>query len=106
VSSQALEAYMSWRPVYLTAELVDKGEGLGDLYSWGITGAAMIGDSFSVQARVENFDRDDGTDLYRVGFTHYLEGQDIKWHGEFAQAKSNAPLADLGTLTLGAQFSF
>jgi hypothetical protein len=106
VSAQALEAYASWRPVYFAAELVDKGEGLGDLYSWGVTAAVLLGDSFSLQGRVENFDRDDGTDVYRIGFTHYLEGHDIKWHLEFADAESNAPLANLGTLMAGAQFSF
>ncbi len=106
VSSQALEAYASWRPVYFAGEVVDKGEGLGDLYSWGVTAAVLLGDSFTLQGRVENFDRDDGTDVYRVGFTHYLEGHDIKWHLEYADAESNAPLANLGTLTVGAQFSF
>jgi hypothetical protein len=106
VSAQAIEAYASWRPVYFSGELVDKGEGLGDLYSWGVTAAVLLGDSFTVQGRIENFDRDDGTDVYRIGFTHYLEGHDIKWHVEYADAESNAPLANLGTVMVGAQFSF
>ncbi len=106
VSAQALEAYVSARPLYFSGEVVDKGEGLGDLYSWGLTAAVLITDNLSVQARVENFDRDDGTDLYRVGMTHYLVGHDIKWHLEYSKAESNAPLANLGAITLGAQFSF
>ncbi len=106
VSAQALEAYVSARPLYLAGEVVDKGDGLGDLYSWGLTAAVLLADTFSLQARLENFDRDDGTDVYRVGMTHYLEGHDVKWHLEYADAESNAPLANLGTLTIGAQFSF
>ncbi len=106
VSAQALEAYVSARPLYFAGEVVDKGDGLGDLYSWGLTGAVLVSDNFSVQARIENFDRDDGTDVYRIGTTHYLEGHDVKWHLEYADAESNAPLANLGTLTIGAQFSF
>lgn len=106
VSAQALEAYVSARPLYFAGEVVDKGDGLGDLYSWGLTGAVLIADNFSLQARLENFDRDDGTDVYRVGMTHYLEGHDVKWHFEYADAESNAPLANLGTITIGAQFSF
>lgn len=106
VSAQALEAYVSARPLYFAGEVVDKGDGLGSLYSWGLTAAVLLADTFSVQARIENFDRDDGTDVYRVGLTHYLEGHDVKWHLEFADADSNAPLANLGTLTLAAQFSF
>jgi hypothetical protein len=106
VSAQSIEAYASVRPFWFSGEVVDNGPGLGDLYSWGVTGSMMITDEFSIQARVENFDRDDGTDVYRVGFTHYLEGHDVKWHMEYADADSNAPLANLGTLTIGAQFSF
>lgn len=106
VSAQALEAYVSARPLYFAAEVVDKGDGLGDLYSWGLTAAVLLADTFSIQARLENFDRDDGTDVYRVAMTHYVVGHDVKWHLEFADAQSNAPLANLGTVTLGAQFSF
>lgn len=106
VSAQALEAYVSARPLYFAGEVVDKGDGLGDLYSWGLTAAVLLADTLSLQARIENFDRDDGTDVYRIAMTHYLEGHDVKWHLEFADADSNAPLANLGTLTLGAQFSF
>jgi len=105
-SSQAIEGYLCNGPMYLSAEVVDKGPGLGDLYSWSATAAAMVLDDLSLAGRIENFDRDDGTDLYRVGLTHYVVGNDVKLHLEYSGAESNAPLANIKAVTFGAQFSF
>lgn len=105
-SSQAIEARMTFLGFYLAGELVDKGNGLGDLYSWAGTASYMLLDDLELAVGFEDFDRDDETDLWRSSISYYLDGNNAKVQLVNAYAKSNAPLAEGNVLILGLTVAF
>jgi hypothetical protein len=104
--AQAAEARMSVAGLYVGGEIVDNGEDLGDLYSWAVMASWLVLPSTEIGGVAEDFDRDDSTDLYRVGLTQYLLEGDALVQVIYANADSNAPLADSEVLIVGFTVSF
>ena len=105
-SAQAIEGMLTFNRLYVAAEYADNGDGLGSLYSWGVTSSFMATEDLEVAARLEDFDRDDKADLYRAGVNYYVRGHDIKWQIAYSSSDSNAPLASAQVLLLGLTVSF
>jgi hypothetical protein len=93
-SSQSLEAHFTLDRFCAQAELVDNGNGLGDLYSWGSTASFLVTDTIEIAARYEAFRRNDDTALWRFGFDKYISGHAVKWQADMSTASSHAPRAD------------
>lgn len=101
-SSQSLEARMTVAErVFGQAELVDNGDGLGDLYSWEATLSVLVIKDIELAARYGDFERADGTKLWRFGINKYLRGHDVKVQLDYSDADSHAPRADVEVLQLG-----
>jgi hypothetical protein len=106
IGAQAAELRMTVSGFYLAGEIVDNGEGLGDLYSWALMGSYLVLDSTEIGICLEDFDRDDSTDLYRVSLTQYVLEGDVLAQIVYANADSNAPLADSEVVLAGFTVSF
>lgn len=105
-AAQAAEARMTVAGFYFGGEIVDNGEDLGDLYSWAVMASYLVLDSTEIGACAEDFDRDDATDLYRIGLTQYIQDGDALVQVIYANADSNAPLADSEVVIVGFTVSF
>jgi hypothetical protein len=100
-SSQSIEGHFTWNRFCAESELVDNGNGLGDLYSWGTTASFLITDTIEIAARYEAFRRNDDSAMWRFGVDKYIKGHEIKWQAELATATSHAPRADTVVFQLG-----
>jgi hypothetical protein len=105
-SAQAIEVRLTAGEVSLGGEVVDKGDGLGDLYSWAAMASWLFADDLELGLCVEDFDRDDGTDLARLSLTWYAIGEHVKVQAVLADADSNAPLAEAELVLLGLTAAF
>lgn len=91
-------------PFSLSGEYIDKGDGIGELFTWGATASAMLGKDWELGVSFEDFedfDRVIGADLGRVSLTYFVSGHDAKVQLVYADSNSNAPLVDDETLILG-----
>jgi hypothetical protein len=106
-SAQAAEVRMTGGslfglgPFSLSGEYLDTGDGLGNLFSWGGVASVMLLEDLELAGAIEDFDRDDGTDLWRGSLSYYMNGHDAKLQLIYAQAESNAPVASGDTWMLG-----
>lgn len=101
-SSQSLETHMTMAErMYAHAEMVDNGNGLGDLYSWEATFSVLVSKDVEVAARYGDFERADGTKLWRFGVNKYLRGHGVKVQLDYSDADSHAPRADVEVLQVG-----
>lgn len=94
-SAQAIDAFFTAGPFSLQGEVVDNGDGLGDLYSFGLGGSWLFLPNTEAALRYEDFERSDGTNGFRVGVNHYLIGHDVKVQATYASSDSHAPRADV-----------
>lgn len=101
-SSQALEAHATFlERVFAQAELIDNGDGLGDLYSWEGTLSCLVTQDIEIAVRYGDFEREDDTKLWRFGVNKYFRGHEVKLQLNYTDADSNAPRADVEVLQVG-----
>lgn len=105
-STQALEAHVTIAGLALSGEMVDNGDGLGDLFSWESTASYLIMDDLEIGARYSKYARDDESDMRRFVLNKYLSGHDMKLQLDYTDASSHAPRADVEVIQVGFVVSF